>query len=225
MSAPILGNLHSATDVTSSAAKLNLNLQSTGGDTTTVKLYWGDNDGGTTEASWDNAITISNAQPGNLVGEITSGLSAPTIYYYFRAKAHQLGRGFLGDRVHQFYPSSIQTSPTRSTNLIGWWKFDDDTNATVKDSSGNNNHGLLKSNSHANVSTQHKSDSPFGSGKAIDLNGNHYVVVSTNGEDTFDGGNQFSITFWTKDFPSENWAPFVAKLGKQPRLANSSFCW
>ena len=30
--------------------------------------------------------------------------------------------------------------------------------------------------------------------KSIDLNGNHYVVVSTIGEDTFDGGNQFTVT-------------------------------
>ncbi|MDP7401494.1 MAG: hypothetical protein QF351_06250, partial [Phycisphaerales bacterium] len=189
VSAPILGSLHAATEITSSAAKFNVNLQSTGGDTTTLKFYWGDNDGGTTAASWDNAITVNNAQPGNLIGEITSGLSAPTIYY-FRAKASNWVGDTWATATVSFTPSAIQTSPTRAANLIGWWKFDDDTNATVRDSSGNNNHGLLKNSSHANVSTQHKTDSPYSSGKSIDLNGNYYVVVPTSGQTAFDGGNQ-----------------------------------
>ena len=64
------------------------------------------------------------------------------------------------------------------------------------------------------LSTQHKTNTPYGSGKSIDLNGNHYVVVSTTGEDTFDGGNQFTITLWTKEFPENSWAPFVAKRGE-----------
>jgi hypothetical protein len=86
VSAPILGSLHAAAEITSTAAKFNVNLQSTGGADSNVTFYWGDNDGGTTSGSWDNAINVVNAQPGNLIGEITSGLSAPTIYY-FRAKA------------------------------------------------------------------------------------------------------------------------------------------
>ena len=81
VSTPILGTLHSVTDITSSGAKLNVNLQSTGGADSNVTLYWGDNDGGTNAANWDNSINIVNAQPGNLVGEITSGLSSPTIYF------------------------------------------------------------------------------------------------------------------------------------------------
>ena len=109
-------------------------MQSTGGADSNVTLYWGDNDGGTTTSSWDNAITIVNAQPGNLIGEITSGLSSPTIYY-FRAKANNWTGTTWATSSSSFTPSSIQTSPTRSANLIGWWKFDTDTNSTVKDSS------------------------------------------------------------------------------------------
>ena len=55
---------------------------------------------------------------------------------------------------------------------------------------------LFSNSSHALVSTRHKTDTPFGTGKSVDLNGNHYVVVSTPGEDTFDGGNQFTIASW-----------------------------
>ncbi len=213
VSAPILGNLHSVTDITSSAAKLNVNLQSTGGADSNVTFYWGDNDGGTTAASWDNAITIVNAQPGNLIGEITSGLSSPTIYF-FRAKANNWTGTTWATSSSSFTASSIQTSPTKSANLIGWWKFDTDTNSTVKDSSGNNNHGYLRNSSHALVNTQHKTDTPFGTGKAADLNGNHYVVVSTAGEDTFDGGNQFTIASWVKEFPDGGWEPWISKRGE-----------
>ena len=164
VSAPILGSLHAATEITSSAVKFNVNLQSTGGADSNVTIYWGDNDGGTTVSSWDNSINISNAQPGNLIGEITSGLSAPTIYYFRTKAVNWVGSTWATSTV-SFTPSAIQTSPTRAANLIGWWKFDDDTNASVLDSSGNNNHGLLKNSSHANASTQHKTNTPYGSGK------------------------------------------------------------
>ena len=213
VSAPILGNLHAASDITSSAAKLKVNLQSTGGADSNVTFYWGDNDGGTTPGSWDNAITIVNAQPGNLIGEITSGLSAPTIYY-FRAMAKNWTGSTWAVNSSTFTPTSVQSSPTRSSALIGWWKFDDDTNATIRDSSGNNYHGLLKNSSHTNVTTQHKTNTPFTNGKSADLSGNHYVVVSTSGQDAFDGGNQFTIAFWSKGFPDGGWEPFVSKRGE-----------
>ena len=140
-------------------------------------------------------------------------MSAPTIYY-FRAKAYNWVGDTWATSTVSFTPSALQTSPTRAANLLGWWKFDDDTNATVKDSSGNNNHGLLKNSSNANVSTQHKTDTPTGTGKSIDLNGNHYVVVSTSGQSTFDGGNQFTITAWAKELPDNGWEPFVSKRGE-----------
>ena len=216
VSTPILGTLHSVTDITSSGAKLNVNLQSTGGADSNVTLYWGDNDGGTNAANWDNSINIVNAQPGNLVGEITSGLSSPTIYFY-RAKANNWTGTTWATNTSSFTPNSTQTSPTRSSNLIGWWKFDDDTNATVKDSSGNNNHGTLRNSSHALVTTRHSSDTPYGTGKSVNLNGNHYVVVSTPGEDTFDGGNQFTITSWIKEFPDGGWEPWISKRGEGGR--------
>ena len=67
---------------------------------------------------------------------------------------------------------------------------------------------------HALVDTQHKTDTPFGTGKSVDLNGNHYVVVSTSGEDTFDGGNQFTISSWIKELPDGGWEPWVSKRGE-----------
>ena len=64
------------------------------------------------------------------------------------------------------------------------------------------------------VDTRHKTDTPFGTGKSVDLNGNHYVVVSTSGEDTFDGGNQFTISSWIKELPDGGWEPWISKRGE-----------
>ena len=69
------------------------------------------------------------------------------------------------------------------------------------------------------VDTQHKTDTPFGTGKSVDLNGNHYVVVSTSGEDTFDGGNQFTISSWIKELPDGGWEPGYPNVVKVGRLA------
>ena len=60
-------------------------------------------------------------------------------------------------------------------------------------------------------------------GKAADLNGNHYIVVSTPGEDTFDGGNQFTIAFWTKEFPDGGWEPFISKREKVDKVGKSRY--
>ena len=115
--------------------------------TTTLKFYWGDNDGGTT-AAWDNTIAVDAAQPGNLIGEITSGLMPHDLL--FRAKASNWVR----------YLQSISFTPIaykpalpggQSLRVV---EIDDDTNATVKDSSGNTFiHGLLKNSS--NTSKHH----------------------------------------------------------------------
>ena len=54
-------------------------------------------------------------------------------------------------------------------------------------------------------------DTPFGSGKAIDLTDGH-VEISTGGtEDDFDGGSAFSVSAWVKGWPAESYAPFVSK--------------
>ena len=75
----------------------------------------GDNDGGTTEASQDNAITVSNAQPGNLVGEITSGLVQP---FTTTGPRHRTGSRTVGIGLDQFYaqfdPSVAYPKPISS---------------------------------------------------------------------------------------------------------------
>ena len=55
-------------------------------------------------------------------------------------------------------------------------------------------------------------DTPFGSGKAIDLADGHVEVSTGESEDTFDGGAAFSVSAWVKGWPTESYAPFISKV-------------
>ena len=57
-------------------------------------------------------------------------------------------------------------------------------------------------------------DTPFGSGKAIDLADGHVEVSTGESEDVFDGGGAFSVSAWVKGWPTESYAPFVSKGAK-----------
>jgi len=97
-------------------------------------------------------------------------------------------------------------SVTRKEALVGWWTFD---NNTSNDFSGNSHHGV-----HSSPSI-YSSDTPFGSGNAINLNGAQFVTVSDErNQSTFDGGSQFTVSFWSKGWPNGGWEPFISKRGE-----------
>lgn len=82
-----------ATSVTNTTARLNGNLVDTGGENPTVTVYWGDNDGGTTPASWDNSSApTSPSQPQGVAAfyKDVTGLAENTLIY-FKAKATNTG--------------------------------------------------------------------------------------------------------------------------------------
>ena len=60
-------------------------------------------------------------------------------------------------------------------------------------------------------------DTPFGSGKAIDLADGHVEVLTGESEDVFDGGAAFSVSAWVKGWPTESYAPFVSKGATFPK--------
>ena len=60
-------------------------------------------------------------------------------------------------------------------------------------------------------------DTPFGSGKAIDLADGHVEVSTGESEDVFDGGSAFSVSAWVKGWPTESYAPFVSKGATFPK--------
>ena len=84
-SAPTVTNSIGASDITSTSARLNGEVTSTGGENPTVHIYWGDNDGGTTPGNGDNHVNLGIKGAEAFYTDI-SGLSLGTTYYY-KAKA------------------------------------------------------------------------------------------------------------------------------------------
>jgi hypothetical protein len=78
---PAVTNSIGATAITTSSARLNGEITSTGGENPTVHIYWGDNDGGTNPASWDTDENLGIKPKGTFYKEI-SGLNPGTSYYY-----------------------------------------------------------------------------------------------------------------------------------------------
>ena len=56
-------------------------------------------------------------------------------------------------------------------------------------------------------------DTPFGSGKAIDLADGHVEVLTGGTEDVFDGGSAFSVSAWVKGWPDQSMDTIVSKGG------------
>jgi hypothetical protein len=79
----------------------------------------------------------------------------------------------------------------------------------------------------ASGSPSYITDTPFGSGKAIDLADGHVEVVTGGTEDVFDGGSAFSVSAWVKGWPSDDLAPFVSKgaVIKTPKDVASLKLW
>ena len=59
-------------------------------------------------------------------------------------------------------------------------------------------------------------DTPFDSGKAIDLADGHVEVLTGESEDIFDGGSAFSVSAWVKGWPGDSFAPIISKGGEVP---------
>ena len=83
--APAMVATRPANSITGSTATLNGNLASTGGAATTVTLYWGSSDGGTTPGNWANSIALGTLPVGNFSANLSS--LTPGATYHFRAFA------------------------------------------------------------------------------------------------------------------------------------------
>ncbi|MEK7751401.1 MAG: hypothetical protein AAB654_05755, partial [Acidobacteriota bacterium] len=79
--APAVNNGGGASNVTSSSAYLRGNLTSTGGASTTVRIYWGPGDGGADKAAWANVVNMGVLGTGAFSSQVT-GLAAGAGYYY-----------------------------------------------------------------------------------------------------------------------------------------------
>ena len=98
--------------------------------------------------------------------------------------------------------------PSR-VGLLGEWLFDQD---DARDTSDNEYNGTM-------VGGSFTTDTPFGSGKALNLTaGNHYVHVDDRQNQTvFTGGGAFTISTWVKKDPDGGWEPWISKRGDGSR--------
>jgi hypothetical protein len=74
-------NASGAINITAISARLNGEITSTGGEDSTVHIYWGNNDGVTNPANWDTDINLGVRGAGAFYTDI-SGLTSGQTYYY-----------------------------------------------------------------------------------------------------------------------------------------------
>ena len=76
-------NRQGATNITSTSASLNGTVLSTGTAATTVsvRVYWGNSDGGTNEDAWGSVSDLGTLERGTLTANV-SGLVSNSYYYY-----------------------------------------------------------------------------------------------------------------------------------------------
>jgi autotransporter-associated beta strand protein len=120
--APRLAHLP-ATAVTSTSANLNGTLVSTGGSTTTVTIYHGSSDGGTTPANWAGSLNLGTRPVGNFGGAI-SGLPVGSVRY-FRAFASNATGGTWAPATSSFItptaaPAGLAAVPTSGLVSLSW---------------------------------------------------------------------------------------------------------
>jgi len=104
LTAPTVTNSTGASDVTSTQARLNGELTSTGGASTTVHIYWGPSNGGTTPGSWATDVNLGVKAAGTFYTDISSLTNGTT--YYYRCYAQNSAGDDWADATASFTTSS-----------------------------------------------------------------------------------------------------------------------
>ncbi|NBQ03570.1 MAG: hypothetical protein EBU27_10255, partial [Opitutae bacterium] len=106
-------------------ATLNGSVLNTGGEYPTVKIFWGNEDAGTTtdvdpfnNSKWDYVIDLGERGTGPFSAEVT-GLSQPNVYY-FRAYALNSGGASWTATAGTFNSKPL---PHKSDRLVAWFPF------------------------------------------------------------------------------------------------------
>lgn len=108
---PTITNSTGASEITDTTAQLNGVLTDTGGLSTTVKVYYGDNDGATTAGNWDSNYDFGVKTAGALY-HVISSLTADTTYYYRFFSTNSLGDSWASST------SSFSTYPEPTITIV-----------------------------------------------------------------------------------------------------------
>ncbi|MEK6797129.1 MAG: right-handed parallel beta-helix repeat-containing protein, partial [Spirochaetota bacterium] len=92
---PGVNNDAGASNITFNSAQLNGVLEYDSGVNTTVRVYWGSGDGGTTPASWANMIDLGTRSIGGFSTNVY-GLSPGTTHYYRTLASNVYGTNWAG---------------------------------------------------------------------------------------------------------------------------------
>jgi hypothetical protein len=109
-SAPTVTNSTGASNISYTSARLNGELTSNGNASTTVHIYWGDHDGGTTPpgqpGGWDNDVNLGTTSVGTFYADIPS-LTPNTDYYYRCHATNSAGYDWADATYHFKTPASV----------------------------------------------------------------------------------------------------------------------
>ncbi len=81
LGAPEVDNL-AASSITPISAEIGATVVNDGGDDPALRLYWGDNDGGTNAAAWDNVVELGMHGSGTTQTTAIESLHELTTYFY-----------------------------------------------------------------------------------------------------------------------------------------------
>jgi len=175
-------------------ATLRGTLTYTGGVSTTVYTYYGDNDGGTTHGAWDLIIT------NGMMGEGSFSASTPTnllygLTYYYRCFATNMYGGAWADATTNFTTlvPEVEDLPV-TENLVMWLKADDG----VTHASGPVSAWADQSATGNDLSTRNGSPTYVGG----QINGKPVVRLD---------GNDDMIRNSLIDFPTSEWSIFFVQ--------------
>ena len=116
-----------------------------------------------------------------------------------------------------FVVPSLHSQTTPVTGVVGFWKFDEGSGATISDSSGNGNSGMLASG------LASPSWVPGRIGSALSFDGSDDSASVPDSQSLNITGNQFSISAWVNPRAQSN--PFADIVSKRSGLLTQYFLW
>jgi hypothetical protein len=113
---PTVTNSTGASNIASTSATLNGEVTNTGGQNSTVHIYWGPTDGGTTPGSWAHNVDLGVKAAGTFYTDISS-LTTSTTYYYRCYAVNSAGGNWAASTTS--FTTSGPTIPPIVTNSTG----------------------------------------------------------------------------------------------------------